>query len=352
MDSFDSNRVDISEIYMRYCGKVTYFTDSSSLPADSIRSGNAYQEGSSCLDHDELQKLKFSRDELAELLKVVQKKMQNNPRFSIFDELRKLMSNPRLVVDFYDFSCLYDFVFFICRENGQKNLTVNKAVTAWRLVLAGRFRLLNQWCDFVERNQRYNISEDTWRQVLAFSRCVHENLEGYDPEGAWPVLVDEFVEHMYRTSGSKNNYNSSFGNGDLESHLCAVEDLLPGSSSIFAKTDISRSLACHLVTFAGLKVTPGLKRKSGQDKMEICDPAEANLYSSNSKRNRVAQEKMSSLSWMDNSSCDSGEDGMDGTRQNSPVGCAVENCLSKGFAGLFSGGSYLKIDQERRVSSI
>ncbi|CAN1322429.1 Defective in cullin neddylation protein AAR3 [Linum perenne] len=318
MDSFDSNRVDISEIYMRYC---------------AIRSGNAYQEGSSCLDHDELQKLKFSRDELAELLKVVQKKMQNNPRFSIFDELRKLMSNPRLVVslrvDFYDFSCLYDFVFFICRENGQKNLTVNKAVTAWRLVLAGRFRLLNQWCDFVERNQRYNISEDTWRQVLAFSRCVHENLEGYDPEGAWPVLVDEFVEHMYRTSGSKNNYNSSFGNGDLESHLCAVEDLLPG-----------------------LKVTPGLKRKSGQDKMEICDPAEANLYSSNSKRNRVAQEKMSSLSWMDNSSCDSGEDGMDGTRQNSPVGCAVENCLSKGFAGLFSGGSYLKIDQERRVSSI
>ncbi|XP_076883305.1 defective in cullin neddylation protein AAR3-like [Bidens hawaiensis] len=78
---------------------------------------------------------------------------------------------------------------------------------AWKLVLSGRFRLLNQWCNFVEKNQRHNISEDTWRQVLAFSRCVHENLEGYDPEGAWPVLVDEFVEHMYRY----NFYLNLFG---------------------------------------------------------------------------------------------------------------------------------------------
>nr|GMD88735.1 DCN1-like protein 2 isoform X3 [Ipomoea batatas] len=100
--------------------------------------------------------------------------------------------------DFSEFSHFYDFVFFICRENGQKNITVRRAVMAWRLVLAGRFRLLDQWCDFVEKNQRHNISEDTWRQVLAFSRCVHENLEGYDPEGAWPVLIDDFVEHMYR----------------------------------------------------------------------------------------------------------------------------------------------------------
>ena len=34
-----------------------------------------------------------------------------------------------------------------------------------------------------QESQRHNISDDTWQQVLAFSRCVHENLEGYDPEG-------------------------------------------------------------------------------------------------------------------------------------------------------------------------
>ncbi|KAG8362797.1 hypothetical protein BUALT_Bualt01G0137300 [Buddleja alternifolia] len=93
------------------------------------------------------------------------------------------MSRLNLMADFSEFSRFYEFVFFICRENGQKNITVSRAVMAWRLVLAGRFRLLNQWCNFIEKNQRHNISEDTWRQALAFSRCVHENLERYDPEG-------------------------------------------------------------------------------------------------------------------------------------------------------------------------
>ncbi|KAL8514712.1 hypothetical protein ACS0TY_013695 [Phlomoides rotata] len=49
-----------------------------------------------------------------------------------------------------------------------------------------------------------NISEDPWRQVFASSRCVHENLKGYDPEGAWPILIDEFVEYMYSRDGRHN----------------------------------------------------------------------------------------------------------------------------------------------------
>jgi DCN1-like protein 1/2 len=77
-------------------------------------------------------------------------------------------------------------------------LAVQRAVGAWRMVLNGRFWLLDRWCNFVEKYQRYNITEDVWQQLLAFSRCVNEDLEGYDPKGAWPVLVDDFVEHMHR----------------------------------------------------------------------------------------------------------------------------------------------------------
>ncbi|RVW82627.1 hypothetical protein CK203_037475 [Vitis vinifera] len=69
---------------------------------------------------------------------------------SIFDELLRLMLRLDLTVDFSEFSRFYDFVFFMCRENSQKNITVSRAITAWRIALAGRFRLLNQWCDFVE----------------------------------------------------------------------------------------------------------------------------------------------------------------------------------------------------------
>ena len=81
------------------------------------------------------------------------------------------------------FSCFYDFVFFICREKGQKSISkilhsqgymwtllvyflypqktnpecplffsiaIQRAVAAWKIVLNGRFRLLDRWCNFVE----------------------------------------------------------------------------------------------------------------------------------------------------------------------------------------------------------
>lgn len=178
----------------------------------------------------------------------------------ILNDLTKLMSSLNLSVDSHRFSCFYDFVFFICCENGQKNISVNRAVSAWRLVLAGRFRLLNQWCSFVEGHQRHNISADTWQQVLAFSRCVNEDLDGYDPKGAWPVLVDDFVEHMYRI----NQYNSC--NTEFN---CSNERAEPGISS----------------TFRGLNLLPGSKRRLYRDSEECCSEIEASLINK-SKRLR------------------------------------------------------------------
>lgn len=39
-------------------------------------------------------------------------------------------------------------------------------------------------CYHTQEHQRHNISVDTWQQVLAFSRCVNEDLDGYDPKGS------------------------------------------------------------------------------------------------------------------------------------------------------------------------
>eukprot|EP00899_Mesostigma_viride_P026898 jgi/Mesvir1/7393/Mv19194-RA.1 len=113
------------------------------------------------------------------------------------DGLRALAAEMRVeTLDSMQLNLLYHFAFFICREPGRKNVSMPVALAAWRLVLNGRFRLLDKWCAFAEGCGKETVSEDTWLQVLEFSRNVHEDLSDYDPDGAWPVLIDEFVESI------------------------------------------------------------------------------------------------------------------------------------------------------------
>lgn len=305
MDSIVPTSFDILEIYRQYC---------------DITSGIPAAVGDCCMPDEESQKLRFTRETLSQLLEVVESKF--NTRVSILEEAYKLMLRIGSMADFSEFSRFYDFVFFICRENGQKNITVRRAVMAWRLVLAGRFRLLDQWCNFIEENQRHNISEDTWRQVLAFSRCVHENLEGYDPEGAWPVLIDDFVEHMYRIRGSVEIQKVSCDCGGLEPQ--------PSEDSL-----------------TGLKNLPGSKRKSCDNLQMEIDFSEGHasppMCTANSKRRHIYFDKSVILGQNQLLKATYTFNEMDKHKNNS-VGCtkslnAVEGSLSKGFARLLSGHS-------------
>lgn len=281
-----SDQFDILEIYRRYC---------------DIRWNK------SCRSDIESLKGDYTRESLNQLLKFVESRLHS--RLVILEQISKLMSRLNFMANFSEFSHFYEFVFFVCRENGQKNITVSRAVSCWRLILAGRFRLLKQWCEYVEKNQRHNISEDTWKQVLAFSLCVHENLEGYDPEGAWPVLIDDFVEHMYRTKGCSHDQNSV-----CYCNAAAVkfEDHLPG-----------------------LKMCPGVKRKMDSDMEMDADSSDIIAAPSlvlPSKRRQIINDKESN-------DC-----------SKSP--CVVESCLSKGFAGLFTGHTCFQPDGNNNLSDI
>ncbi|XP_042499136.1 defective in cullin neddylation protein AAR3-like isoform X10 [Macadamia integrifolia] len=105
MDSSDLNRFDIFEIYQRYCVDIT--------------SGNKHAS---------------SREELAQLLKLVESGVQRSGRNLIFVDLSKLMAQLNFMVDSCEFTRFYDFVFFVCRQNGQKNITVCRALAAWRKI--------------------------------------------------------------------------------------------------------------------------------------------------------------------------------------------------------------------------
>lgn len=304
-----SNRLDIFQIYRRYC-EITL--EAYSLGEDGYRHAN------------ESKKAKVYRDALSQLLQIVESTVDKST--PILEELPVLMSRLDLMADSSQFSWFYNFAFFICREDGQRSITVSRAIMAWKLVLSGRFRLLNQWCSFVEKNQRHNISEDTWRQVLAFSRCVHENLEGYDPEGAWPVLIDEFVEHMYRINGSTVAHSLCCNCGDSETQ--PIDDSLPG-----------------------LKNFPGVKRKFGED-LQDQDYTNFNTIMNTKRRHTDFADTLVNREGclLTNSTYDCTET----VKQNNPTGttnppCAVEGSLSKGFAEAFSSMSCLQFDRETRV---
>ncbi|KAK4594940.1 hypothetical protein RGQ29_018607 [Quercus rubra] len=88
------------------------------------------------------------------------------------------------------------------RENGgcplgQKSLALDTAIGMWKLLFAEKqWRLVDHWCQFLQARHNKAISRDTWSQLLEFARMVDPALTNYDAEGAWPYLIDEFVEYL------------------------------------------------------------------------------------------------------------------------------------------------------------
>lgn len=173
------------------------------------------------------------------------------------------------LLDARNFSVFYRFVFFMCRDPGQKNISVSTAIAGWRLALTGRFRLLDQWCAFVQVHQRHAVSEDTWRQVLEFSRSVHEDLSNYDVEGAWPVLVDEFVENMYRKNACSRCRKNTHCVCD-----CGVDPM-----PLNTDDSLESSLNCRTSTLPGMAAQAGSKRRLKDPREEAAQAESVNCLS-------------------------------------------------------------------------
>ena len=104
---------------------------------------------------------------------------------------------PATLKDAATFRQFYRWLFdFVKEESDRKSIDAEAALEMWSLVLHS-WPLCPAWLAFCQQQKIKVVSSDLWLQLFDFSRDVQaDDLRGYDADGAWPVLIDEFVDHI------------------------------------------------------------------------------------------------------------------------------------------------------------
>ncbi|KAL4452395.1 hypothetical protein ABPG75_008057 [Micractinium tetrahymenae] len=117
------------------------------------------------------------------------------------DSIDKLKAKlPQLRAELQDpakFRQIYQFAYRFSREKGQKIVPLDVALAMWDLLVPpSRWQHVEAWKDFLRTHHKRAVSRDTWNQLLDFVLNTAPDFSNYDDSGAWPYLLDEFVELM------------------------------------------------------------------------------------------------------------------------------------------------------------
>lgn len=106
------------------------------------------------------------------------------------------------------FKSIYRYAYDFARDKDQRSMDMETARAMLQLLLGRQWSLYGQFNNFLEQSKYKVINKDQWCNILEFSRSIHSDLSNYDVDGAWPVMLDEFVEWL-KASKEQNSAKGS-----------------------------------------------------------------------------------------------------------------------------------------------
>ncbi|KAH3767585.1 defective in cullin neddylation protein 1 [Pelomyxa schiedti] len=110
------------------------------------------------------------------------------------DKMKKKALEWRSELNVLDSFCpFYEWVFDYLRGE-QKNITMEDATSAWGILgMESRWKLWPKWVEYLKTTSQKFMTRDSWRQLLPFIKQYTSAINDYDPDGSWPIIVDDFV---------------------------------------------------------------------------------------------------------------------------------------------------------------
>lgn len=114
------------------------------------------------------------------------------------DGLRKLKDKlpylESLLADAALFKQIFRYSFDFARDVSQRSLDKATAVEMIRMLLVDRWSETSVFLRYLEQCAYRVVNRDQWNNILEFAQTIRADCANYDEDGAWPVLLDDFVE--------------------------------------------------------------------------------------------------------------------------------------------------------------
>lgn len=102
------------------------------------------------------------------------------------------------------FKKVYKYAFVGGREKDQKALGLENAIVYWTLLFTApgipwkskNHDWLELWKSFLDEKWTRSVNKDMWNMTLEFAlkSMEDETLSFWNEDGAWPSVIDDFVE--------------------------------------------------------------------------------------------------------------------------------------------------------------